>query len=166
MKENSQTEMKAEMGWHFGGNYCLCPGRKYLLNLIWNHLWMCSTCNYISLVGCNSDSESQGITRLVCKLETEVQGVLANQHLGLLKLMFSSFSLNTELIVDNHEPKGLSVALYNQDCDEVLSISNIVLVTFSKLVLLVLKANSAELGPKLSCKAVCFILGFFCSHVA
>lgn len=82
-----------------------------------------------------------------------------------MKLMSSSFLLNTELIVDNHEPKGLSVALYNQDCDEVLSISNIVLVIFSKLVLLVLKDNSAELGPRLSSKAVCFIL-IFCSNVA
>lgn len=119
------------------------------------------------LVSCNSESESQGITRLVCKIETEVLGVLANQSLRLLKLMFSSFLLNTELIVDNHEPKGLGVALYNQDCDcdEVLSISNIVLIIFSKLVLLVLKDNSAELGLRLSSKAVCFIL-IFCSKVA
>lgn len=88
LKENSQTEVKIEMSWHFNGNYHFCLRRKYLLNLIWNCQWICSPQNYISLVSSNSHAE---IMRLACKTETEVYGFYLTGIWGL-KFMFSGFS--------------------------------------------------------------------------
>lgn len=58
------------------------------------------------------------------------------------------FLLSTELIVHNPVSLGLTMTVYYQDCDEVLSISSIMLVIFLKFVLL-LHCKGYRTRPKI-----------------
>lgn len=66
------------------------------------------------------------------------------------------FLLNIDLIVHNPVSLGLTVAIDYQDCDDVLSISSIMLVSFSVLLLHCKDCRSKHKIKR--CEAVCFTL--------